>query len=395
MSGMLGAVMSGMTGPFVAVIARSTLHASELEMALIATAPVIGNLFSLVWANMMEGRRKMPFAIAAWVISRAMYVFVVFATTSPVFVGIILAMNFVQSIAGPAYSALMKEIYPDGERAKIMGYARVCTWSVLVIATLAGGWLLKLRPDMYRYVFPVAAVFGVISAIVFGKIPTYETTGDSEVSLARFARDSVSILHHDPGFRWFSGATFIYGFANFLVAPAYAMYQVDVLGVDTRWASIYTTLSAIVIVISFFYWGSYIDQRRPEKVLAFQMLVWTLIPLIYMVAREPWMLILTALIGGVVGAGNELSYFNGVLYFAPVHRLTQYQAVFAALMGVRGLIAPVIGAYMIKERMFGFSSSEAGAMRCVFIITALMIIISVLVQLEGARRYKSLKNYEE
>jgi len=392
MSGMLGSVMAGMTGPFIAVIARETLHATSFQMALISMAPVGGYLFSLLWANMMEGRRKMPFAVASWIVSRAMFALFFFVTSAPVFVIVFLLLNFGASVAGPAYSALMKEVYPDGDRAKIMGFARVLCFVVYLVVTLGAGWILNADKDAYRYVFPVAAVFGIVAALVFNRIPAHERTGDSSVPMHWFLWKSLLIMWHDPGFRWFSGAIFIYGFANFMVSPVYAMYQVDYLGVDTRWAGVYSTVSSLLMIVAYFYWGSFIDRRRPEKVIAYQALFYAGIPLGYALATQPWMLIPTAILSGVLNAGVDLAYFTGVLHFAPTECLTQYQAIFAVLMGVRGIVAPLLGAFLVRNHVFGLASGHVSSMRMVLLLSTAMILASVLVQLAGSRRHGSIKD---
>lgn len=378
-SGMLGAVMLGLTAPFIAVIARKVLHASAVEIAILSMAPVAGNLFSLLWANIMEGRRKMPFAVWSWIAARSIFFLTAFARSSGLFVGMISAYYFIASIASPAYSAIMKEVYPDGDRARIMGYARVCTIGVYVLITAVASSL--LGGDNYRIVFPIAGLFGIASVFSFARIHSVDNSGDSSVSLARFIRDGLLILRDDPGFRWFCAGIFIFGFANFMAQPAQTIYAVEI-GVDTRWAGLYSILSASVMIVAYFYWGAYTDRRRPEAVVALQAGCWAAIPLNYVVATEPWMLIPTALISEVLGAGIELSYFTGVLHFAPPDRITQYQAVFLSLMAIRGMIAPFLGAVLQKPELLG----EKG----VFIVAAALILVSVVVQVIGMRKYTSL-----
>ncbi len=383
MSGMLGAVMMGLTGPFVGVIARKTLNASAFEIAVLSMAPVAGNLFSLVWANAMEGRRKMPFALWSWVAARSLFFLVLFATTSTRFVIIVSAINFVATIASPAYSAIMKEVYPDSERASIMGYARVCTIGVYVVITAVAGSLVSGQG--YRYIFPIAGLFGIISTFVFSRIRSDDTSGDPTIPMHRFIHNSFMILRDDPGFRWFCGGIFVFGFANFMAQPLYTIYQVKI-GVDTRWAGIYSMISASVMTVSYLYWGSYIDRRRPERVIAMQAAMWALVPIIYCVATRPWMLISTMLLGGVLNSGFELSYFTGVLHFAPRERITHYQGVFLSLMGIRGIVAPFVGAALA-----GDPGSNPGliSMKALFLISAAMVLASAGMQVIGMKRHPS------
>lgn len=378
-SGMLGAVMMGLTGPFVGVIARKTLNATDFEVAVLTMAPVAGNLFSLLWANMMEGRRKMPYAVLSWIAARALFVAAGLATTSAAFVGIIALQSFVVSIASPAYSAIMKEVYPDGDRARLMGYARVCTIGVFVVVTAIASPL--LGGHNYRFAFPVAGVFGVISALVFARVRSDDRSGDSSVPLTRFMHSGLMILRDDPGYRWFCAGIFVYGFANFMAQPVYVIYQVKI-GVDTGWAGVYSIVSALAMTFAYFYWGGYIDRKRPEGLIAVQAAVWALIPIIYCFSTEPWMLVPTALLSGVIGAGVDLAYFTGVLHFSPPDRITQYQAVFLSLMGIRGIVGPFVGTALQGPGML--------SMQGVFIVSAALILVSAVIQVIGMRRYKSL-----
>ena len=383
-AGMLIAIMSGMTGPFVAVIARKTLHANAFEIGVLSMAPIAGNLLSLLWANIMEGRPKMPFAKWSWILARSMFFFAIWATTSLWLVAIVAAMSFVASVAAPAYSALMKEVYPDQDRARIMGYVRVCTVAVFVVVTAVTAPL--LHGDNYRFIFPVAALFGVASALVFARIPTADAAGDSGVRLGKFIRDGIMILRDDRAFRWFCGGIFVSGFANLLAQPIYVIYQVNI-GVDTIWAGAYSVTAASVMTVAYFYWGSYTDRKGPQAVVVLQTLCSAAVPLIYCIAARPWMLLPTAVVGGIVGAGMELSYFNGVLHFAPRERITHYQGLFLSLMGLRGLVAPFIGAALHQSKIL--------PMKGVFLVSAALMILAVVIQLVGMRKYAGMKESDD
>lgn len=380
MSTVLVAIMTGMTFPFVAVIARYRLHASDLEIAFLSMAPVAGNLLALIWANMMQGRRKMPFAVWPWIIARSLFFLVIFATCSKVFVSIVCLFYLICSIAAPAYSALIKEIYPDGDRAKIMGYVRIWNTVVLIIVTLAAGKLMERVS--YRYVLPVAAMFGVVSALVFNRIHARETTGDPAVRLHHFVADSLRLLVEDKGYLWFCMATFVFGFANFMATPIYALYEVDVLRAHEFRQSIYFLVATGMAMLSYFFWGDFVDRRRPEKVVTWQIIAWAFIPLTYVIASKWWMLLPAKALVGFIGAGNELVYLTGVIYFAPPGRLTQYYGVFMTLMGIRGITAPFLAGALVQWHVT--------SMQTLFLISAGLTLVAAVVQIAAYRKYDRL-----
>lgn len=369
--------MTGLTLPFVAVIVRYQLHGTEFQVSLLTMAPVIGFVTALLWTNMMQGRRKMPYAVWPWIIARSLFILAIFATSSWTFTIIVLLFYLILSIASPAYSDLMKEVYPDGDRGKIMGYARVCTIGSLLVVTLGAGKLLE--HVSYRYVFPVAAVFGVVSALVFSRIRAKEATGERGTPLHAFLVDSLRLLWQDKGYLWFCSGIFIFGFGNYMATPACQLYEIDVLNAHYWRQSIYSFVVFAVSAVSYFYWGSHLDRRRPEKVMAWQILAWAVMILGYLVATKWWMLMPSKVLLGVLNAGVDLTYWAGVMFFAPRDRVTQYYAVFLTLNGLRGITAPLLGGVMLECHMI--------SVRGMFVLAAGIILIGMIVQIIGYRKY--------
>ncbi len=382
MAGMLSAVMGGLTLPFIIVIARQTLNASPMEVGLLTMAPAAGYLLSLPWANVTLGRAKMPYAYYAWLISRSLFFLAIFATTSKLLVGIYVLYWLVAGAAIPPYTDIMKEIYPDRDRGKIMGFVRVLTSICSIVFALIAGVLLKYVS--YRYVFPVAAIFGIVSAIIFKKIRMSAPAKEEGVRLFPFLWDSVTVLFKDKGYLWFCGGIFLYGFATYFVAPVFALYEVDILHVGTVRQSVYTFVVSIFGMIGYFYWGTRLDRRRPEKIVAIQCVGWAMIPVIYLAASNWWVLLPAKVLLGFVGAGNDLAYFMGVIYFAPRERLSQYQAIFLTLIGIRGIIGPLSAGWLVEKNLLSTQS--------VFIICAVATMVSVGVLMFGYRRYKPIDN---
>lgn len=382
-AGILAAVMYGLTMPFLAVIARDDLHATEIQIAVITVAQVAANILSFVWANIAEGKRKMPYAVASWVISRGILCATVFAYTANAFVIMITAFWLVSSIAIPPYSALMKEIYPDSDRGRIMGYVRVWSGLVWLVIALVAGRLLDVVS--YRYVFPIAGLFGIVSALTFGSIPTSQTSGDSSVNVGKFTMDSFKILVKDGGYRWFCGGVFIAGWANFFTLSLYPIYQVDVLHVNKMWAAVYSITTLAVTMISFYYWGHRVDRKSPSYIVGVCNNLFAFIPLIYYVSSNKWMLLPAMVIAGICNAGSELAYFNGVLLYAPEGRVTQYQAIFTFLLGFRGLTATFLGAKLIELHWL--------TMQQAFLITAALAFMSYPILMIGEKKYRSIEAF--
>jgi len=378
-------IYTGAIFPFIGIVARDRLRAGEFLLGLMAAAPFIGNLFSVLWAKAMEGRPKMPFAVWPWVVGRGAFILMPFAVTPRSFALTVFVSQFLVTIPGPAYAAILKAIYPDDSRGRIMSYCRVAMMVVQILSTVVAGWLLR-SPGAYRYIFPIGGLSGVISAIIFSRIEVQDPDQDSTPpKTLDFLLGTFRILIDDRGFRWFALSVFTYGFANLVLSPVYPIFQVDRLHITTFQAGILTNLASILYVLSYLFWGRYVDARSPLKGTLICVFLAGIIPLNYFFSTNVWMLIPSFIVAGIINPGIELSYFNSVLSFAPEGRVSHYQALFASLLGLRGSVAPFIGSVLV--RTFNDANWD---IRYIFIVTLVVMWAGGFMQLVGVRgKYRS------
>jgi len=397
---LLGGIYSGAIFPFYLVIARSELKASPLLISCMTAAPFVGNLFALFWANAMEGRPKMPFAAGSWVVARALLILMVVAFTPFRFAIIVCVSQFLATVASPAYAAIMKDIYPDAHRGRIMAYISFVGQFTQITTALVVGvvlssrqghhlWFLHTSPQNYRWVFPIGAAVGVVSALIFWLVPTSGPSREERTSKRpthEFLLSAFSILSEDRNFRWFALSVFTFGFGNLLLLPVVPIFQVDRLHIRPMQVAALSTTTSAVWMVSYLYWGRYVDTRSPLRATAISVFLTLLNPLIYTAAvyvPNVWMLAPAAVIGGVSSAGIDLGYFNSVLRFADERRVSHYQALFSCLLGVRGSVAPFIGGALQQA-----VQREGWDFTFIFLFAAAIMSAGAMMQVLGVRRQK-------
>lgn len=424
----LAGAYQGAIFPFAGVIAREQLHADALVLSLMTAAPFIGHLGALFWARTMEGRPKLPFVTRSQLTARWICLLMLFASTPLSFALILGMVQVVGSIAMPAYAAVLKEIYPDSERGRIMSYTRAALFSASVLVTFAVGPLLEVVS--YRYVFPVGALFGIGAALIFRRIPmpsetgtrtpggrgsrraglpemdpaesapspsatpfadTVGLTGDAQrkrptwrSSIAetfRYLVGTLGILREDRRFRWFALSVFTFGFGNLIVAPVIPLVQVDQLHISTRHIALLANLAQLTTALSYFFWGRYVDRRGPLPVVVINIMLSALIPVCYFFADSVWMIAPAFVLSGITQAGIDLSYFNGILSFSNAENASRYQALHSFMLGIRGLTAPFIGGGLSQ-----LLTARGLDLRYVFLVALAFILIGCWMQLAGLRR---------
>ncbi|MEP6757396.1 MAG: MFS transporter, partial [Chthonomonadales bacterium] len=170
LTGACAGVYQGCIWTFVARVARAELHAADSQMAWIAAAPALGYVFATVWARQMDGRSKMPFIYWTWLIARGFFLFAPFVKTTPQFIFLVCLTPFVFSVSTPAYTAVMKEIYPDRQRGRLMSSVRMLMAAVMLITALIIGRLLDMGVLHWQSAFFIGGIFGTASAIAFSRI---------------------------------------------------------------------------------------------------------------------------------------------------------------------------------------------------------------------------------
>ena len=140
-------------------------------------------------------------------------------------------------------------------------------------------------------------------------------------------------------------------------------------------------LAQVTGAVAYFYWGRYVDHHSPLKAVVMNIMLNALIPMIYLVAWNRWVLVPAFFLSGITQAGIDLSYFNSILSFANEETATRYQALHQFLLGIRGLFAPLIGGLMIHElRANGLD------LRWVFVVGLIGILAGCWMQVIGIRR---------
>ncbi|MBI3333580.1 MAG: MFS transporter, partial [Candidatus Omnitrophica bacterium] len=168
-AGLLVGIFEGLTAPFIGVVARQ-LGGSVLQVALLTSVPLLGHTLSLFWASrQVHFESPVAYVTFATSISRVMFLGMAWVQGPAAFVACACMAQFLAPVHSPAYTEVMRQIYPEGMRGKAMGSVRMCASVSTMLAASVGGKLLDLIG--FRLVFPVAAVAGVAASWTFSQIP--------------------------------------------------------------------------------------------------------------------------------------------------------------------------------------------------------------------------------
>jgi MFS family permease len=264
--------------------------------------------------------------------------------TPELYVALVVGYHGIASVASLGYAQVMRTVYPEDARARIMALVRVGMGLAWIAASLLGGPLMQVVP--FQWVFAAAGVFGIAGPLVFRRI---RLAGPVEAAEPVALAGIRATLRENVAFRRFLIAFFTFGFGAWLIGPAIPILLVDVLRATNFQVGLLGALTAATSVIAYYQWGIMIDRRRPAGALVLAFLVGTATSLIYLVAFSTWAVMFAGITDGFASAGIELGWLTAVLQFAPAGQVAHYVAIFNTLLGVRATIAPLLAGVLIPH----------------------------------------------
>ena len=243
-----------------------------------------------------------------------------------------------------------------------------------VFTSYLGGFLLD--HFSYRYIFPLGAIFGILSLTYFGKIKVQKNNAKQKrKKRGILPKEILEVFKKDKPFALFETIFFVRGFANLMVMPLFPIFLVDYLRISNTSMGKLVSLSSIFLIFSYLFWGHYIDKKGSCRSLTLGFFLASFIPLCYFFASTIWYIVPASIISGFTLGAGELARVHFITNRTKSKDIPTYQGIDFTLMGLRGIIAPFLGVALMY--LIGI--------RSVFIISFCLTIISSLAMFLSTR----------
>jgi MFS transporter, DHA1 family, inner membrane transport protein len=348
---------------FAPVVARR-LGADVFMLSLLTAAPSAGNLIAVLASHYLQGRRKMPFMVLAWTFGRGVFLLTMFIVTPEPFVLLVIVSWFLLALPLPGYVEMMSQIYPAPVRGRAMAYVRVGFTSCATVLTPIVGRLLDITS--YQLLFPIAAVFGILSSLTFGRVTVTEIAQTTRHDLLEPGR----ILRKDKHYRDYSIAFFVYGLGQLMTAPLIPLLLVDELHLDYSAVGLLGMINSLFWMAFYVVWGRTVDQHGGLWTLRVNFFLTIFVSLAFLFAQGMWLAAIAYVFTGITVAGVDLGWLNAVMQFARKEEISNYTALHAFLVGVRGILAPLAG--------MGLAMLPWVGLRGVFLVSTVLVLVGWL-----------------
>ena len=336
---------------FLLLIAVKWFEAGNITKAIIAAGSSFGFLLSPLAVYFAERSQKTISVIAAFLSIFGAIAFLL-AAVFPTLSLFVIASSIgiaTTSASIPLYTQMYQENYPKELRGALFSQVVILRIISAGVFSLVVGWAISGR---IQY-FPILMLFYSASMLLGGFfLLRIKTTSVSSTERARLFR-GFHFLKVDRVFRQTSICWMLLGFGNLMMIPLRIEYlaheKYGLLYSAFEVALLVSVIPNIARVLLSGYWGKLFDRMN-----FFALRVW--INFGFMIGIASFFLsdsiiglVAGSILYGVSNAGGEIAWNLWVTKFAPPNRVASYMSVHVFLTGIRGVIAPVVGFYLIDE----------------------------------------------
>ena len=347
---------------FMPVVVRR-MGGSTIDVALVVGAPFFGHMLAPFFTLFLARFHPVKVVAGTSTLARLVFIGGVLVATTPFLLSVTTVAFWVITVSNVAvYTSLMQGIYPDRDRAYIMGKVRVgASVAGIISAALAG---LFIDVVAAQWVFALAGVLALPGSIAFFRI-RYDAVG---AAVPR--RDPIAMVHdvwQDHRYRQLLLSFLIFGWGNLMNFAVFPIMLVDHFDAPNTFVGILSALQSATMVFAYVIVGRLIDRGSSLRQTMIGTLMVMLMPLGYIVAPTYWFLLPLAVVGGITQANGELTYYTNVVQLAPPDRIAEYTAAQSLLLGIRGTLAPFAASALLaglEPRMvlgIGLAFMVAGA----------------------------------
>lgn len=391
--GGLSAVMGSLAGGiFLMGFALKILKARPEQIGFLAALPMLANLIQIFGSYLIEktGKKRMLCFVSV-VMSRLLWIAIImlpmaiFSSFSDgrvlVLVVVIAVSSLLGSLSGVAWLAWMSDLVPGDIRGTYFGRRNMIASACGTVVILAAGKFLSLwetrfgddNPYSYVIIFSLGLAAGLLSTWFLIRIPEAESTTQTPKSSTDLSLFLKPLKNHNFLALIIYVSCWIFGVQ--MAAPFYGVFMINTLKIDFSTITIFGTFAMLATLFMMKIWGPISDRLGNKPVIIVSGLILAAIPLLWIVAlpKNYYMPIMTAhLLTGAFMAGASLSQFNILIKLSPQEGRSVYLALFAAITGMIGGIAPIIGGWLSKifeNLYFTVFAYEISNLHLIFLIS--------------------------
>ncbi|NEU08680.1 MFS transporter [Flavihumibacter sp. R14] len=359
--GVAAEIMVNLTGGTFLVAMAIHLGASNFQIGLLASLPILTNIFQLisVWLVKKYQNRRAISVITSFIARFALIIIGLIPFFFTGFGGVevlifLLSIHYLfGSIAGGTWNSWMKDLVPDSILGKYFSHRT----RIMQIVGVSSNLLIAFTVDFIKARYPEYVtnsyfIMVLIGAIV-GMIGVYLLSRADEPApvpaQGNFLRQLIKPLR-DVNFRNLLVFNSFWSFALNLAVPFFTVFMMKTIGLSLTYIMALTIIGQLSSIFSVKMWGRYADRYSNKTIINICAPLYILCILAMAFAAAPavhllsvLMLVLINVFSGISTAGINLALNNIGMKLAPQEDATAYISAKNIIISIFSAVAPLVG----------------------------------------------------
>ncbi|MCB1115117.1 MAG: MFS transporter [Chlamydiia bacterium] len=336
------------------IILYRDLHATPFQVATLAALKPVAALLSPYWSQRVHAMRKrlIPNLILANILKFSPFLFFPFVNSPWFYIFAVAFHMFLCRGTIPAWMEVLKLKVPGPSRSKFCAIGSTIDYLGVALLPLFIGGVLDNVSESWRFLFPIAALLGMLSAWPIKRIKIGTAVNDGAALRAKGFdhvldpwKNGWKILKERVDFAKFQWGFFIGGAGLMVIHSILPIYMNDALALS--YSDVLTAIAAlkgIGFALSSPVWVKFFNRSRIFVLCGFVTCAAAIFPLLLIFAHTSSSIIYIAyLVYGVMQGGSELSWKLSGPLFAGEKDSTPFTSLSILAVGVRGVIFPYLG----------------------------------------------------
>jgi MFS family permease len=336
------------------VVAVTGVNADPLLLTILVSAFPVGAFLGPLWAGLGRrwGMQKLVTQMAVWANLPLFLLF--WVENAALFTVLVSISQLLNSAMRMGQSSLYSVMYPKHLRGRVLGRLTFWTYVTMVPTILATGWLLDKSHEMYRVLYPLGGLCGLIGCYYYCllHVPGAEELPRAKRSLRSSVRGIERIIVNDRAYLLFQLAFFLSGSSFFmsthvillLVRERFAFGAFEL----ALWLSV---VPQLMLALGSPAWGRILDRIGIVRCrLLISMLMTAYLASYFggIVTGLSLLVCFGSILQGASNAGGQLTWALASSHFAPqTEDVPLYNGIHFVLNGIRGLVLPWVGSVLL------------------------------------------------
>lgn len=337
-------------------ILRKEYVANVFQLSIFLTLRPVLSLFSFFWsASFKKGKSHLVAnLVTAFLLTYLPFIFLPWVDNFSFFLFAAASYQLFSRAAIPSLMEIIKCNIPKKPREDAFSLYYLFGFIESGVLGLLFAWILRSHFMDWKMLFSCASLIGLSSVLLFKRIPVKDGKEFVEThSSIKPWKESFYLLYKHRNFRYLQWVFMFGGSALMLMGPAFSSFYVDTLSLSyTNMATARFIFMALGVAGSTFLWKKGLAVCDILKLSLWVLIGMGIFPIMLLFAQmHIAFLYLGFMLYGIAQAGSHLIWNLSGTIFAGEHDSSPFTRVNILLIGIRGIVMPLLGGLLCQ--LFG------------------------------------------